>query len=80
MTGDAAPNTSLTGRTALSDEECDLLNLSVRYGGLGLSNPTSLSAFQYQSSAKLTAPLVDLVLSGSNSIPGNLFDKHIQKI
>ena len=45
--------------------------------GLGLSDPTSLSAFQYHSSAKLTAHLVDLVLSGSNSIPGNRFD--IQK-
>ena len=63
---------SLTGRAAMSDPERHLLNLPVRYGGMGLTNPSIFSDFHYQSSIKITSPLVDLILMQASSLPTNL--------
>ena len=62
----------LTGRAAMSDPERHLLNLPVRYGGMGLTNPSIFSDFQYQSSINITSPLVDLILMQASSLPTNL--------
>ena len=56
----------------MSDPERHLLNLPVRYGGMGLTNPSIFSDFQYQSSIKITFPLVDLILMQASSLPTNL--------
>ena len=63
---------SLTGQAAMSDPERHLLNLPVRYGGMGLTNPRIFSDFHYQSSIKITSPLVDLILMQASSLPTNL--------
>ena len=56
----------------MSDPERHLLNLPVRYGGMGWTNPSIFSDFQYQSSIKITSPLVDLILMQASSLPTNL--------
>ena len=55
---------SLTGRMTPTPEERDLLALPARFGGLGLTNPTTLSQ-EYVNSQCLSAPLVSLILQQS---------------
>ena len=51
---------ALTGRPPPSKHECDLLALPARLGGLGLTNPTTLSSVFFKAS---TAPLVGLIIA-----------------
>ena len=53
---------ALTGQNHLSDELRNLLALPTRTGGLGLNNPVCEADIQFQTSVKVTAPLVRLVL------------------
>ena len=41
---------ALTGRTGLTDQERNLLELPTRLGGLGILNPVKNAATQYDSS------------------------------
>ena len=43
--------------------ERDLLALPVRLGGMGLVNPVSDSAYAFEGSKHITAPLVVLIIS-----------------
>ena len=52
---------SLTGRSALSNDTRYLLALPVRHGELGIINPTRNSRFYHQSSKNITAPLISLI-------------------
>ena len=61
--------TALTGRTAVSDAEWDLMALPVRLGGLGISNPTKQATLHYNTSQKVTTPLVALILQQSCAHP-----------
>ena len=47
---------AITGQVC-SDLERDLLSLPTRLGGLGLTNPVTKSAFEFESSMQITAPL-----------------------
>ena len=51
---------ALTGREAPNDVERDLLALPARLGGLGLIDPTQLTA-EYEAYVKICAPLVALI-------------------
>jgi len=57
---------SLTGRSAFSNAERDLMALPVRLGGLGIANTTQQAAHHHNTSQKVTAPLVALILQQSN--------------
>ena len=53
---------------AITDRQCgqldrDILALPVRLGGLGIANPSSDANFDYTSSVKVTAPLVEQIVS-----------------
>ena len=53
---------------AITDRKCgqldrDILALPVRLGGLGLANPSSDANLEYTSSVKVTAPLVEQIMS-----------------
>lgn len=58
---------ALTGREAPGDTERNLLGLPVRYGGLGLLNPTTLGD-SFEQSRIVTAPLVALIVQQSSSL------------
>ena len=58
--------TSLTGRSAFSDAERDVMALPVRLGGLGITNPTQEAVHHHNTSLKVTASLVALILQQSN--------------
>lgn len=59
---------SLTGRPPCSKPIRDLLALPVRLGGMGLINPTDMSNINFQASEKMTAPLVEIMLSQDQTI------------
>ena len=46
-----------------SELERDILALPVRLGGLGMGNPTNEASHDYTSSVKVTAPLVERIVS-----------------
>ena len=48
---------SLTGRDAVNDIERELLSLPIRYGGMGLINPSSNSSAHFNTSMAVTSPL-----------------------
>ena len=54
---------ALTGRLPGSSIERQLLALPVRLGGLGLSDPAAISSEYFQSSERITAPLVAVIVS-----------------
>ena len=56
---------SLTGREAFNDELRDLLALPVRLGGLGIIDPSRQTKCQHNTSEKISAPLVALILQQS---------------
>ena len=49
---------ALTGLPPLGDDERHLLSLPTRLGGLGITNPATLTE-EYSTSLQVTAPLVD---------------------
>ena len=55
----------LTGRDPPSDSERDLMDLSARLGGLGLTNPTTMTS-EYSNSQRITAPLSALIVLQTN--------------
>ena len=54
---------ALTGRPPCSKLERDLLGLPVRLGGMGLTNPVTLSTNAFQASQHPTAPLAALIIT-----------------
>jgi len=60
---------ALTGQNHLSDELCNFLALPTRTGDLGLNNPVQEADIRFQTSVKVTAPLVRLVLQQSRVYP-----------
>ena len=62
---------ALTGQNAPNDTERDLLALPARLGGLGITNPTELTAFHHTTSKNVSAPLVSLIVQQSATHPAN---------
>ena len=49
---------ALTGRSAFSDGERDLLSLPAKLGGIGIANPTIVCTAQNEASKKISSPLI----------------------
>ena len=59
---------------AITDRQCgqldrDILALPVRLGGLGVANPSSDANLEYTSSVKVTAPVVEQIMSQVHQLP-----------
>ena len=54
---------ALTGRPPCSIMEGEPLALPVRLGGLGLPDPSTMPSGCFQSSERITAPLVTMIIS-----------------
>ena len=52
-----------------SSSERDILALPVRHGGLGITNPCREANREYQSSVKVTMPLVEKIVSQTHELP-----------
>ena len=69
---------------AITDHKCnelerDILALPVRLGGLGLGNPIHEANHEYESSAKVTAPLVERIISQTHHLPDESLVKSLQQ-
>ena len=53
--------TSLFEGRTYNDEDCQILSLPVKLGGMGITNITSISNIEYQNSKKITKNLVDKI-------------------
>ena len=58
---------ALVGRS-VSQPERQILALPVRYGGMGIINPTKISQREYHCSRKITEPLVSLICQQDQDI------------
>ena len=63
---------ALTGRTGLTDQERNLLELPTRLGGLGILNPVKNAATQYDSSIRITKPLTTSILKQEKTCQDNV--------
>ena len=68
----------LTGHTC-TDTERNLLALPVRMGGLGLVNPMELASPEYTASTKVTAPLVEQIVSQAHASPDDNTVRSLQQ-
>lgn len=60
---------ALTGRSAISQAERELLSLPARLGGIGIPNSSLQAPSQYDASKQITATLSTMILEQSHSIP-----------
>ena len=59
----------LTGQSPFSDSIRDLMVLPTRLGGLGIENPVMQATKKRDTSCKVTAPLVNLIVEQSKDFP-----------
>ena len=69
---------ALLGR-AVSSFERDILELPVRYGGLGITNPARTAQREYNFSREITKPVVDLILNQDQDVKKLPIDDTINK-
>ncbi len=69
---------AFTGHTC-TDTERNLLALPVRMGGLGLVNPMELASPEYTASTKVTAPLVEQIVSQAHESPDDNTVRSLQQ-
>ena len=62
---------ALAGQSTPNNIERDLLALSARLGGLGISDPSQLTAFHHTTSKEVSAPLVSLIIQQSTTYPAD---------
>ena len=67
----------LTGHDAPNDVERRLFSLPARLGGLNITDPSSFANDQFNASQQVTKPLVDLILSESQSYPYEVLAEQI---
>eukprot|EP00794_Sanderia_malayensis_P021051 gene21051-23106_t len=58
---------ALLGRN-ITDNQREILELPVRYGGLGIINPARMSQREYECSRKITEPLVKLICEQNSGL------------
>ena len=68
---------SLTGKGTFSDVERQLISLPSRLGGLGIIDPCVSAGFQFDSSRRVTGPLVSLLLEQDPVFPVNMLNKQL---
>ena len=59
---------ALTGRSAISDVERELMTLPCRLGGLGIPDVTSSSPAHFQASKDICSPMVSLILQQQHKL------------
>ena len=67
----------ITGREAIGNHERELISLPTRLGGLGITNPTTLSAM-IKTSKDITEPLVKGILTGNYTYNKEIREKQLQ--
>lgn len=60
---------ALTGQNQFDDKIRDLLATPVRFGGLGITNPSHQSTIHHTTSLNITSPLTKLILDQSTTYP-----------
>ena len=60
---------AVTGRQGITDLERDLLALTARHGGLGITIPTTNANNQFKAGTEVTAPIVELIRQRSPKYP-----------
>ena len=60
---------AISGQNAFNDADRDLMALPVCHGGLGIIDPSKQTAFQHETSKKITEPLSALILQKSTTCP-----------
>ena len=68
---------ALTGKSAPSDLERQLLSLPARLGGIGVANPIVRCNMEYNASQELCRPLVDHILQGYLSYPSAVIQEQL---
>ena len=63
---------SLTGQCSFNVTDRCLLSLPTRLGGLGVIDPSKYLAYQFSSSVRVAAPLVELILQQSTTYSANV--------
>ena len=63
---------ALTGRSAISDSERELLALPCQLGGLGIPDLTKSSSWHYQASLDNCRPLVNVILNQQHTIENDI--------
>ena len=63
---------ALTGRSAISQTERELLSLPARLGGIGFPDPSLQAPSQYDASKQITATLSTMIMEQSHSILQNI--------
>ena len=58
---------SITGRH-VSRLERDLLSLPIRYGGIGIQDPSKTAQLEFESSVRVTAQLTDLIYNQESTL------------
>ena len=69
---------ALTGRSAISDIERNLLSLPTRLGGLGIMNPSEATDSQYVTSQQVSTPLVSLIIQQTSNYPYSTIEEQHQ--
>ena len=69
---------ALTGRSAISDIERNLLFLPTRLSGLGIMNPSEGTDSQYVTSQQVTAPLMSMIMQQTSDYPYSSMEEQHQ--
>ena len=56
-------------KQAFNQNDRNIISFPPRHGGLGITNPCTKPCLEYSSSIKVTAPLVDKIVSQSLELP-----------
>ena len=68
----------LLSASVITELDRNILALPVRFGGLGLRNPSLEARREYASSVKVTKPLVEQIVSQSHQLPEDSLTKLAQ--
>ena len=70
---------SITGQNAFNNSARELMALPTRLGGLGITNPSKHTTIWNETSEKITAPLVALILQQSDSYPPEAKEEQVKE-
>ena len=59
---------NITGRNSPGDQERELLALPTHLGGLGIVNPTLTAQLEYETSIRMTEPLVHKIINQEETL------------
>ena len=65
---------AITGKSCISDIDREMFALPTHLGGLNIRNPMSISNAEYETSTRITEPLVDLIYHQSKQYTFGTYD------